>query len=178
MNTKMSKLALAIGALVMAGGAWATNDSATFDSTAAVASQCVVGNTSAMDFGTLVMLDATTGGLDTGKANGTGGFDATCTNGTALQTLKFASLNGGGSAFKMKTGSGGLNELIAYTLYEGAADTGTAIAHNTLAAFTGFDADGTVKSLQVTGKVLPAAKNSAKVGSYSDTVTITVGYTP
>ena len=97
---------------------------------------------------------------------------------TPLPTLKFASRDGGGSAFKMKTGAGGENELIAYDLTVGTLATGTAIAHNTSAAFTGFDADGAVKSLTVAGNITAAAKVNAKVGTYADQVTITVGYTP
>ena len=69
-------------------------------------------------------------------------------------------------------------ELITYTLTEGATVSGAAIAHNANAAYTGFTADGSVKSLSVTGNIAAAAKVNAKVGTYADTVTITVGYTP
>ncbi|HSV46544.1 MAG TPA: spore coat protein U domain-containing protein, partial [Ramlibacter sp.] len=143
--------------------------------TANVASQCVVGNTIAMAFGDLTMLDASTGTRSTAKNNATASFNATCTNGTLLPTLKFASANGGGSAFKMLGGTG--SDLITYTLYEGATDSGTSIAHNTLAAFGGFVADGAVKSLSVTGKVLDTDKNGKPIGGYADVVTITVGFT-
>ncbi len=176
MNTKMSKLALAIGALVMVGGAIAANDNATFTASASIASECVVGNTANMGFGALTMLDTGSGGLSTAKNNATATFDATCTNGTLLPTLQFASTNGGGSAFKMLGGTGAA--LITYTLYEGATDAGTSIAHNTAAAYTGLAADGTVKSLSVTGKVMAADKNGKPIGAYTDTVTITVGFTP
>ena len=175
MNFKMTKLGLAIAAIATAGAAFAANDDATFEVSASIASQCVVGNTTNMGFGALTMLDTTTGGRSTAKNNATATFDATCTNGTVAPTLKFASANGGGSAFKMMGGTG--TDLITYTLYEGSADSGTLIAHNSLAAFTGFDADGAVKSLSVTGKVLAADKDGKPIGAYSDTVTITVGFT-
>ncbi len=178
MNSRMTKLMMAIGAMAVAGGAVAVNDSATFTVGASVANECVVGNTTNMTFGALSMLDTTTGGRTTADTLATATFDATCTNGTPSPTLKFASTNGGGSAFKMKTGAGGANELIAYDLTVGTSATGTAIAHNAAAAFTGFDADGIVKSLTVAGNITAAAKVNAKVGTYADTVTITVGYTP
>ena len=76
---------------------------------------------------------------------------------------------------------GGRNELerlpdAVGRLHEGTDASGTAISHDTLAAFTGFTADGTVKSLSVTGKIAAADKNSKPVGVYTDTVTITVGF--
>ncbi len=132
-------------------------------------------HTSVMPFGDLTMLDTGTGALATAKNNGTATFDAACTNGTVAPTLQFASANGGGSAFKLLGGSG--SDLITYTLYEGATDSGTLIAHDAAAAFTGFGADGTVKSLSVTGQILAANKNGKPIGAYADTVTITVGFT-
>ena len=173
MSKRMNQLAAFMAAMAATGTVWAANDDATFGVSANIASQCVVGNTSAMAFGTLDMLNAANGGLSTAKNNATAQFDATCTNGTGSPTLKFASENGGGTAFKLKNGS----DLITYTLYEGATDGGTAIAHNAHASFGGFDADGTVKSLQVTGRILDTDKNGKPIGAYSDTVTITVGFT-
>ncbi|MDB5758162.1 MAG: Spore coat domain protein [Burkholderia sp.] len=174
-NTKMNKLALAIGSLVMAGGVMAAN---TFNATASISGQCVVSTTQAMAFNGLTMLDATTGGLSTAKNNATANFDATCTNGGNAPTLKFVSSSGGGSAFGMLNQTALATEVIEYTLFEGTLDTGTSIAHNVDAAFTGFVADGTVKSLSVTGKVLPADKNGKPIASYSDTVTITATFVP
>ncbi|MBC5767658.1 spore coat protein U domain-containing protein [Ramlibacter albus] len=176
MRAKTSKLAALVVALAAAGSVLAANDDATFAVTANIASQCVVGNTTAMAFGDLAMLNLASGGLSTAKNNATATFDTTCTNGTGAPTLKFASANGGGTAFKMRGGSG--SDTITYTLYEGATDAGTSIAHDTLAAYTGFAADGTVKSLSVTGQVAAADKNGKPIGAYSDTVTITVGFTP
>jgi spore coat protein U-like protein len=174
-NTKMSKLALAIGTVVMAGGVMAAN---TLDATASITGQCVVSTTQGMAFGGLTMLDATTGRLSTAKNNATATFDATCTNGGSAPTLKFTSTNGGGSAFGMLNQTTLATDVIAYTLFEGASDSGTSIAHAIDAAFTGFDADGTVKSLSVTGKVLPTDKNGKPIAMYSDTVTITATFVP
>src|SRR4051794_37058310 len=114
-TSKLSKLAVAIGATLVAASVYAANDTATFNVTSSIASECVVGNTTNMVFGNLSMLNATSGGLSTAKNNATASFDATCTNGTLLPTLKFASTNGGGSAFKMQGGTG--SDLITYTLY-------------------------------------------------------------
>lgn len=175
MKFGLNKFAIALVTITMAGSALAVNDSATFGVSATVASECVVGNTTAMAFGTLAMLDSATGGRSTAKNNATATFDAACTNGSALPTLQFSSGNGGGTAFALKNAG---SDLIAYTLYEGTADSGTLIAHNSAAAFTGFSADGAVKSLSVTGKVLAADKDGKPQGAYADTVTITVGFTP
>lgn len=171
-NMKMRKFALAISALATAGSAMAVN---TFDATASITGQCVVSTTQGMVFGALTMLDATTGQLSTAKDNATATFDATCTNGGSAPTLKFTSANGGGSAFGMKSPA---TDVIAYTLFEGNTDGGTSIAHGVDAAFTGFVADGTVKSLSVTGKVVPADKNGKPIANYSDTVTITATFVP
>jgi spore coat protein U-like protein len=178
LNTKLNKLVLAIGAMTMTSGAMAVDDTATFDATASIVSQCVVGNTTNMAFGSLTMLDSATGGLSTAKNNASATFDATCTNGGSAPTLKFVSTNGGGSAFGMLNQTAAATEVIAYTLYEGATDAGTAIAHSTAAAFTGFAADGVVKNLTVTGKVLAADKNGMPIACYSDTVTITATFVP
>jgi len=174
MKFGMNKFALTIAAIAMAGSALAVNDDATFGVSATVASECVVGNTTNMAFGNLAMLDSDIGGLSTAKNNATATFDAACTNGTGAPTLQFASANGGGTAFSLKNAG---TDMIAYTLYEGADDTGTLIAHNAAAAFTGFSADGAVQSLSVTGQVLDTAKNGKPKGAYADTVTITVGFT-
>lgn len=174
MKFGMNKFALAIAAIAVAGPALAVNDDATFGVSATIASECVVGNTTNMAFGDLAMLSSATAGLSTGRNNATATFDAACTNGTGAPTLQFASANGGGTAFSLKNAGA---DLIAYTLYEGATDAGTPVAHNAAAAFTGFTADGAVKSLSVTGQVLAADKNGKPKGAYADTVTITVGFT-
>lgn len=145
-----------------------------FEVSATIAAECVVGNTTAMAFGTLPMLSALTGGLSTFDKTATATFDATCTNGTANPTLKFTSTNGGDGVFQLM---GPDSVKMAYTLWEGNATT-VQISHDQDAAFTGFEADGTVKSLTVTGKIAPEQKNGKPVGSYQDTVLITVGFTP
>lgn len=170
-NMKMRKFLLAVSALATAGGATAVN---TFDATASVTGQCVVSTTQGMVFGALTMLDAATGRLSTEKNNATATFDATCTNGGSAPNLKFTSANGGGAAFGMASAT----DVIAYTLFEGVTDSGTSIAHAVDALFTGFVADGTVKSLSVTGKVLPADKDGKPIANYSDTVTITATFVP
>lgn len=175
MQINLQKSALVL-ALALCGSAFAANDQATFGVSASIASECVVGNTTNMAFNTLSMLDTASGGLSTAKDNASATFDAACTSGTGAPTLKFASANGGGSAFALMGGSG--TDLITYTLYEGGTDSGTAIAHAADEAFTGFTADGATKSLTVTGQILAADKSGKPKGSYSDTVTITVGFTP
>lgn len=147
----------------------------TFAVSATIAAQCVVGNTTSMAFGGLRMLNRATGGLDPESDYAEATFDAACTNGTNAPTLKFASQNGG-TAFKLM---GGMNsDLITYSLEVDSSGTTIAIAHDTFAAFPGFAADGSVKSLSVTGLIVAADKAGKTIGTYSDTVTITASFTP
>lgn len=172
MNTKLNKLALALGAMVMTGGAMAAT---TFDASASIASECLVATTSAMTFGVLPMLDlAQADRRSVADKPATATFDAICTVGTGSPTLTFTSASN--TAFLLTNGT----DTIAYALHEGTnAVTGTAIAYNTPAAFTGFDsATGAVAHLSLTGVVTAGAKNGKSKGAYSDTLTVTVAFTP
>ena len=81
MKTKISKLTLAIGALMMAGGAMAASDTSTMGSSATVEPDCSVGAGGALTLGTLAML--TSDGAQTAADDTIGStFPAICTNGT------------------------------------------------------------------------------------------------
>ncbi|MES2786895.1 MAG: spore coat protein U domain-containing protein [Pseudomonadota bacterium] len=171
-NFKKSSFVLAFA---VCGSAFAADDSATFGVSASIAAQCVVGNTTAMAFEPLSMLNSVTGGLSAADDTATATFDATCTNGSGTPNLTFTSANGDG-AFALMGGDGSGNDLIAYSLYEGAS-TSIGIGHDTPVTFADFAANGVVKAMTVTGKIAPGAKNGKPVGTYNDTVTITVGFT-
>lgn len=165
-------MAAAMAAAMISGAAMAGT---TFDTSASIASECLVSTTSAMSFGALPMLDlAQADRRSAADKPAIATFDAICTMGTGSPTLKFSSLSG--TAFLLTNGT----DTIAYALHEGEnAVTGTAIAYNTAAAFTGFDSTtGAVAHLSVTGLVTAAAKNGKPKGAYGDTLTVTVAFTP
>ena len=183
MNTKINKLALAIGALAMVSGAWATtNDTSTMAGTASVAAECAVGNGGTLAFGTLEMLNLETAAQTTVDTLGVSSFAAICTNGTTAPKFAYSSANKVTNEFRLK-GAGGAtaNDYITYTLYS-AADSSTApIIGGDALAYGGtvaFVADGTSKTLAVSAKILAADKATKLVQAYTDIVTITASWTP
>ncbi|MES2942851.1 MAG: hypothetical protein V4772_08285 [Pseudomonadota bacterium] len=175
MNKKMTKLAVAISAVLMVGGAMATDSgSGTMAVSGSIAAECAVGNTAAMTFGALTML--TTAGAQSAASNSSSGgtFDAICTNGTSTPKLRFTSLNTGTADFRLVGAD--TTSYIVYTL--AVSGGGAAITYGTDAAFAGLTADGTTKSLAIVGTIAAAAKNAKAIQAYTDTITITSSYTP
>lgn len=175
-TTKMSKLALAIGTLAIATGAMAVDSGvATLAVTASIAPECAVGNTTAMEFGDMTMLTAR-GEQTTSSNRSIGGtFDAICTNGTNAPSIRFTSSNSAGPNFRLLGADG--TSFIVYSLTE-TTSSGVAITPGNNSAFTGFAADGTIKSLKIVAMITAAAKQTKRVQNYSDTITITTSYTP
>jgi len=176
MNTTMNKLALAIGALVMAGGAMAAgSESGTMGTSAAILNECSVGNFSPLAFGTLAMLSNGAQSSADSASTGGGTFDAICTNGAPTPKLKFTSANTGTGTINFQLiGTDG--SLIVYTLKESSTGGTAAIVYGTDAAFTGFTATGTTKSLSIAGSITAEQKKAKKVQPYSDTITITSSF--
>lgn len=173
MNTKMTKLALALGALVVAGGAMAATDTADLTVNAQIDKACVVGTPTTMAFGSLALLDAGTGKVvTTGNDDAVGKFFTACTNGSTGVTYSFTGTAATGFAMAKDA------DTIAYTLFSDAGRT-TSIARGTAAVsgdFDGFAADGANHELSLYGRVALADQVAKPVGAYSDTVTITVTY--
>jgi spore coat protein U-like protein len=181
MNANMNKLALAIGAMVVATGAMATtatdSGSTTMGANAAIVDACSVGNIVALQFGNLTMLTGA-GAQSASPSNSTSGgsFDAICTNNSSnTPKLRFTSANvpGTGTSTFRLIGATDATQFIVYTLKESG---GAAIAYNTDAAFTDFVADGAVKPLAIAGSIAVVDKAGKKVQSYSDTITIQSSY--
>lgn len=176
MKTKMSKLALAVGALMMAGGAMAaTDDTSTMGATASVAAACTVGAGTEITLGSLEMLtaDGTQTGVDT-TANAT--FPAICTKGTAYPKFSYISINAESTTdFRLKGGTV-LTEFITYTPYPTSGGTGTAIVGAAPVAHPAFTANGVSQSLALSAKILAIDKAGKSVQSYSDTITITASF--
>ncbi|MFZ3141441.1 spore coat protein U domain-containing protein [Polaromonas sp.] len=175
MNTKFSKLALAIGALVMAGGAWAATDGSTMEVTASVAAACSVGNGGTMALGAITMLSADGTQTTTDTTAATATFPAICTTGTTAPTFTYVSTNALTGAFRL-IGSTTATDFITYTLYPSTDGSGTVIASGTAVAYTGFVIDGTSKNLALSARIAPGAKTGQSVQNYTDTIAITVTF--
>lgn len=181
MNTTMNKLALAIGAMVMAGGAWAVNDTSTMGTTATVGAECAVGNGGGIAFSTLTMLDLANATQTTVDSTAASTFPAICTNGTAAPTFTYVSANAVTTDFRLKGTGATANDYITYTPYSSVDGTGTAIVGGDATTYGGavpFVADGTSKTLNLSARIIAADKAAKLVQAYTDTITITAGWTP
>lgn len=176
MITKMNKLALAMGTLLMAGGAMAVESlGAAMASTASVAPECAVAAATPIAFDKLVML-AVTASPTADASTVTGTFTAICTNGTSTPLFTYVSTNasGPGASFRLK----GTDEtVIDYALYAGASTTAAPITESTAIAHSAFLPNGTSQILSFTANIAAAAKAGKKVQTYSDTITITASWT-
>lgn len=179
MNTKMTKLALALGALVMTGGVWAatTYDTSTMAVSAAIVAECAVANGGGISFGNLVMLNTASATQTTVDTTAASTFPAICTNGANSPTFTYASANTTGTDFLLK-GSTTATEFITYTPYQTNSSSGTAIVGATAVAHPDFIANGTTNTLALSARILAADKATKSAQAYSDTITITAGWTP
>jgi spore coat protein U-like protein len=174
-TTKLIKMMIVIGAVVIAGRALAADSgSGTIGVTASIAPECAVGNTTELYFGAMTMLSANGARTTAARTSIGGTFDTICTNGTSTPKLRFTSSNAGGSNFRLVGADG--STYIHYTLAE--SSSGTEINPGSDAAFAGLIADGSTKSLRVVGTVSADAKHGKAAQTYSDTITITSSYTP
>ena len=173
-TTNMTKLVLAMGAMAVAAGAMAVDSgSGSLSVSASIAPECAVGNTTSMLFGPITMLSANGSRSESRRTSIGGTFDAICTNGTSAPKLRFTSANTAGNNFRLVGADG--STYINYTLDESG---GNSISHGNDAAFTGLVADGSTKSLQIVGTILPEAKHGKFAQAYSDTIYITSSYSP
>jgi spore coat protein U-like protein len=173
MKNQFNKILAAFSVALLSVGAFAAGNEATMDVSASIAAECAIGNTAALAFGALSMLDnvGPTALASTSISGGT--FDAICTTGTSAPKVKFTSKNTSGSDFRL-LGADGTTPIV-YTLTE--ANGTTAIAHDQPAAFGGFTADGTAKKdLAIIGKIAASEKGGKAVQSYSDIITITSSF--
>ena len=182
MNTKMTQLALALGALVMTGGVWAqtttsTSTPSTMAVTATIVAECAVANGGGISFGTLTILDNSNAKQAIADDMAVSTFPAICTNGTASPTFTYVSANTSGTDFRLKGAAIG-TEFIAYTPYPSADSTGTAIVGAAAVAHPAFRADGTTNTLALSARILAVDKKTKSAQAYSDTITITAGWTP
>ena len=180
MNTKMTQLALALGALVMTGGVWAqtTSTQSTMAVKATIVAECAVANGGGLSFGTLTMLDKSNAQQASADEMTVSTFPAICTNGTASPTFTYASANAANlTDFRLKGATIG-TEFIAYTLYPSTNLSRAAIVGGAAVDHPGFTATGETIELPLSARILAVDKATKSAQAYSDTITITAGWTP
>jgi spore coat protein U-like protein len=176
MNTKLNlkKLALAIGAMALAGSAMAANDTSTTLTTATISPACAVANGNGLAFSELIMLDfdlATNSSLASPAA---GTFQAICTNGTATPTFSYVSGNSTGTDFVLKGAD--TTTTIVYSLYGTNNQSGDVIVGGAATAHSEFTSTGLPQTLNLSAKIIAADRNAKPIQAYSDTITITANY--
>ena len=171
--TKFNKFAASFAAALLSVSAFATDSGdGQMGVTASIGEECSIGITATLAFGTLSMLSNGAASASPSASASGGTFDAICTSGTTTPKLKFTSANAGATDSFRLLGAD-TTTFIVYTLAESG---GTAIAYNTAAGFTGFDADGSTKNLAIVGSIDASEKSGKAKQSYSDTITITSTY--
>ena len=173
MNTKMTSLTLALGAIVMAASASAATDTANLAVSATVNTICAIGP-GAISFVTLT-LDVNAGAgtvtLANHDADSGSSISIACTNGSTAAITAGLGANSSLTVRRMKSGL----DYLVYELYTNAA-RGTVLNGTNSIAYTGTGAATTTDTIfaRITGAQLAAAKK----GSYADTVAMTITYTP
>jgi hypothetical protein len=179
-NNNKIKVALAFSALFAYGatqGAQTDSNTGSLSVSATISPECAVAQNVALSIPKLTMLNTTTAAQDTTTDDkAAGSLHAICTNGTQTPQFRFDSANASGGNFRLKGADG--TTYIVYTLWEGTTSSGTAIAPATDAAYTGFSADGTQKTLDISMKVAASDRAGAGIQAYSDTITVTTSYGP
>lgn len=178
-NKKNIKALLGCCALLTLGAAHAGQTDSNTGSlavSATISPECAVAQKTAISITKLTMLDTSNAKPDTTTDDvKAGALYAICTNGTQTPQFRFQSANAA-SAFKMLGDDA--TTTIDYTLWEGTTGSGTSIGANSDAAFSGFTADGTQQTLNLSIRVAASAKNGKPIQGYSDTITITTSYGP
>lgn len=180
MNTKMSKLALAIGALVMVGSSWAA-DNATASATAAVLTPIAIAKNVDMVFGNIVPGngDVTLSTSAARTKTGTTGFS---TSGTAPAAAQFTvtgtdantfaiSYTGSTSVLTNTTGAGA--ETMAIDWITEVAATASNKTDSTTDAATGTLSSGSA-TIWAGAKLTAGATQVA--GAYTGSLVVTVAY--
>lgn len=171
----LKTLAIALAAALATGAAGAAptaSGSGTLAVTATIANECAVGQNAELAFGTLSMLTGTA--PSTTDSTGTGKIDAICTSGAPNPQFKYTSANTGGTDFRL-VGTD-TTTYIVYTLYESSDSTANPVTAGSYMTHPGFTADGTTKTLDVSGRISAAERSGKAVQGYTDTITITTAF--
>lgn len=186
MKLKLNQLSVALATLTMAGVCFADADSANLTVSASVANVCAIGS-GTLNFGTLSLgIAASTGASSaafanirksTGPTSSTNSADTSttvpviCTNDASASVTGALGSNAVGYTRKMASGS----NLLTYELYADAART---TVLDTSAGSIAYTGTGSAETVTIYGRVAAADIAAAKKGSYTDTVALTITYTP
>lgn len=174
MNTNLKKLVLAMGAAMMAGGAWAATDSADLAVGATVENACAI-SAGTLAFGTLALeVNAGLGTKTAANHDASSGttISIACTNGASAAITAGLGANAVGLVRNMISGS----DLLAYELYTDSGRGTVLDATTGSISYTGTGAATTNKA--VYGRITGTQLAAAKTGIYADTVAMTITYTP
>jgi len=183
MKAKRNRFALALGPMALAGGllgsggAWAAGtETGMLTVSATVEGACSIGDQT-LNFGNITSINVGAAGILEANAE----HDATtivaviCTSGTEGTVTLNDGVNKGATYRRMKNVT--TADLIEYHLYNNSYTTEIAADNGATTAYT-ITGDGTNKSFTVYGRILAAALSNQVTGAYTDSVTMTINYTP
>ena len=173
MKTNTTKITLAEGVLLISGGVRAATDTANLAVSATVVNVCAIGP-GTLAFGSIGLgVNAGLGTLNPVNHDADSGstISIVCTNGSSAAITAGFGANAVGSVRKMISGA----DLLTYELYTDAGRLTVLNATNAI-SYTGTGLAVTTQT--VYGRITGAQLAAAKKGSYTDTVAMTVTYTP
>lgn len=182
MSTKITKLALALGAMVLAGSAWSQSNTATATATATVVAPLTVAKVTDMNFGTFA---ATTGASSVMKLSTTAlttGSTAQIYTGAALSVAKFRvtgdaartfSISYAGSSTQLDCATPVANMPVDWTAVAMSAETAATDLSDGSDSLTGTLTAG-VANIFAGGNLTVGAYQPA--GVYTGNLVVTVAY--
>jgi spore coat protein U-like protein len=165
---KLHRLAIAASLALISVGAQATTATNTFTVSTNVTASCAVSGSDLTFTDVDPLANAST------ATNGTSTVSVTCSNTTPYDVGISAGAASGATVSARKMTHTDTTSTLNYALYSDSARStnwGDTVATDTVAG-TG---SGAVQDLTVYGKIA-SGQQTAKVGAYSDTVTVTVTY--
>lgn len=164
---------LALGAPLFSGAAMAATETGTLTVSATADGACSVGD-GTLDFGSFQTIAVGAGGAQGGASDidASIGVPVVCTNGTTGAITADDGMNVDTAVRRLRKGV--TTDYIKYALYSDSART-TAMTSSEGISVTG---DGTDQTATVYGRIAAADLTNQPTGSYSDTVTMTITYTP
>jgi len=165
----MMKKAIVLAAVLslFAVGGWAQTATGTLSVSATLLNSCNV-TSGSLNFGSSLTFFTTLAQTDA-----TGTFQVTCTNLAAYTVDLDAGLNASVTQRRVKHGTA---DFLNYNLFQDAGHT-TAWGTTTGGVVEAGTGNGATQSLQVFGRI-PGGQTPSSTGAYSDTVGITVLFTP
>ncbi|WEJ91811.1 MAG: spore coat U domain-containing protein [Klebsiella huaxiensis] len=162
--------------LLFASGAHAATAQKTLKVSAQITTGCALGaggGSQTTDFGTLNFgtMSSLYSNVDVASTPGAGSIIVTCTPGTAISIALDYGVNGGSAAQRYMSNGGG--NTLAYQLYQ---DSNRAtVWGNSTQALSIASFPSTTQTYTVYGRLF-ATNGFPAVGSYTDTVTVTLTY--